>query len=119
MKRAWEIRKEAAKKWNCKVSEIVFPICLKMAWAEKMENTKMESHRTKEIKRQYEENGKIEKLQKRMEKFYTRRGNMKKFSCQAIKDELFKNTDEKFWERRLKENPSLNGLIKNRLYEIM
>lgn len=34
MKRAHEIRKEAAKKWNCKTSEIIFSICLEMAWAE-------------------------------------------------------------------------------------
>lgn len=34
MKRAHEIRKEAAAKWNCKTSEIIFSICLKMAWAE-------------------------------------------------------------------------------------
>lgn len=33
MKRAWEIRKEAAKRWNCTVSEIVFSECLKMAYA--------------------------------------------------------------------------------------
>lgn len=37
MTRAHEIRKEAAKKWNCKISEIVFSICLEMAWSEKME----------------------------------------------------------------------------------
>jgi hypothetical protein len=33
MKRAHEIRREAAKRWNCKVSEIIFSICLKMVWA--------------------------------------------------------------------------------------
>lgn len=34
MKRAHEIRRNAAKKFNCKVSEIVFSICLKMAWTQ-------------------------------------------------------------------------------------
>ena len=34
MKRAWEIRKEAAEKIGCKISEIVFSFCLKQAWAE-------------------------------------------------------------------------------------
>jgi hypothetical protein len=38
MKRAHEIRKQAAKKWNCKTSEIIFSICLEMAWAEKKES---------------------------------------------------------------------------------
>ena len=33
MKKAWEIRKEAAKRWSCKVSEIVWSECLKMAHA--------------------------------------------------------------------------------------
>lgn len=32
MKKAHNIRKAAAEKWNCKVSEIVFSECLKMAW---------------------------------------------------------------------------------------
>lgn len=31
MKQAHEIRKQAAKKWNCKPSEILFSECLKMA----------------------------------------------------------------------------------------
>ncbi len=34
MSRAHEIRREAAAKWNCNVSEIVFSICLEMAWRE-------------------------------------------------------------------------------------
>ena len=34
MTRAHEIKREAAKKWNCQESEIVFGICLKMAHAE-------------------------------------------------------------------------------------
>lgn len=34
MKRAHEIRKSAAKKFNCKTSEIIFSLCLKMAWNE-------------------------------------------------------------------------------------
>lgn len=34
MKRAHEIRQEAATKWDCKTSEIIFSICLKMAWSE-------------------------------------------------------------------------------------
>ena len=34
MKRSHQIRKEAAKKFNCKTSEILFSLCLKMAWAE-------------------------------------------------------------------------------------
>lgn len=33
MTRAWEIRREAAKRWNCRVNEIVFSECLKMAHA--------------------------------------------------------------------------------------
>lgn len=33
MARAHEIRREAATRWNCKVSEIVFGECLKMAYA--------------------------------------------------------------------------------------
>ena len=33
MTRAHEIREQAARKWNCKKSEIVFSICLKMAHA--------------------------------------------------------------------------------------
>ncbi len=46
MKRAWEIRKEAAAKFGCKVMDIHFGTCLSMAWAEiknggvKMEGTK-------------------------------------------------------------------------------
>ena len=31
MSRAWEIRYNAAKKWDCEVSEIIFSFCLKMA----------------------------------------------------------------------------------------
>ncbi len=34
MSRAHEIRREAAAKWNCNVSEIVFSFCLEMAWRE-------------------------------------------------------------------------------------
>jgi len=34
MKRAHEIKREAAKKFNCKESHIIFSLCLKMAWAE-------------------------------------------------------------------------------------
>ena len=34
MKRAWEIRREAAKNHGCKVSEILMSDCLKMAWHE-------------------------------------------------------------------------------------
>lgn len=34
MTRAWEIRKEAAKKFNCNMMDIIFNICLEMAWAE-------------------------------------------------------------------------------------
>lgn len=34
MTRAWEIRKEAAKKFSCKVIEINFSACLKLAWRE-------------------------------------------------------------------------------------
>jgi len=34
MKRAWEIRREAATKFNCKVTEISMSECLKLAWAE-------------------------------------------------------------------------------------
>ena len=32
MKTAWQIRREAAKKYNCKVAEISMSQCLKMAW---------------------------------------------------------------------------------------
>lgn len=35
MKRAHEIKNAAASKFNCKPSEIVFSICLEMAWGEK------------------------------------------------------------------------------------
>jgi len=38
---AWEIRTATAIKWNCKRSEIVFSICLRMAWAEKKDNKDM------------------------------------------------------------------------------
>ena len=41
MKRAHEIRKAAATKWNCKVSEIIFSECLKMAWTETEGERKM------------------------------------------------------------------------------
>lgn len=34
MSRAWEIRKSAAEEIGCKVSEVVFSLCLKQAWAE-------------------------------------------------------------------------------------
>ncbi len=34
MSRAWEIRKTAAAEIGCKVSEVVFSLCLKQAWAE-------------------------------------------------------------------------------------
>ena len=36
MTRAHQIRKEAAVKFSCKTSDIIFSICLKMAWSEKM-----------------------------------------------------------------------------------
>ena len=32
MKKAWKIRKESAKKFGCKVSEINFGECMKEAW---------------------------------------------------------------------------------------
>jgi hypothetical protein len=38
MRRAWEIRKEAARKFDCKVSEIEMSACMKQAWAEVKEN---------------------------------------------------------------------------------
>lgn len=34
MSRAWSIRKNAAEEIGCKVSEVIFSECLKMAWAE-------------------------------------------------------------------------------------
>lgn len=34
MKRAHQIKKEAAEKWNCTTSEIIFSLCLKVAWTE-------------------------------------------------------------------------------------
>lgn len=34
MTKAWEIRRRAAKKFNCKVMEIDFAECLRMAWTE-------------------------------------------------------------------------------------
>lgn len=34
MRRAWAIRKNAAAEIGCKVSEVVFSLCLKQAWAE-------------------------------------------------------------------------------------
>ena len=34
MGRAWAIRKSAAAEMGCKVSEVVFSLCLKQAWAE-------------------------------------------------------------------------------------
>lgn len=34
MRRAWAIRKSAAAEMGCKVSEVVFSLCLKQAWAE-------------------------------------------------------------------------------------
>lgn len=41
MKRAWEIRREAAQNHGCKVSEINMSECLKMAWAETKGEKKM------------------------------------------------------------------------------
>lgn len=41
MKRAHQIRSEAAEKWNCKVSEIIFSLCLEMAWAETKKENEM------------------------------------------------------------------------------
>ena len=38
-KKAWAIRKEAAKKWNCPVSEIVWVMCLQLAKEKKMDLT--------------------------------------------------------------------------------
>lgn len=40
-KRAWEIRKEAAQKWNCKVMEIVWSACFKQAKKEIISNLKL------------------------------------------------------------------------------
>ena len=34
MKKAWDIRRAAAEKYNCKVADIFFSACLKQAWAE-------------------------------------------------------------------------------------
>ena len=34
MRRAWDIRKNAAAEIGCKVSEVVWGLCLKQAWAE-------------------------------------------------------------------------------------
>ena len=42
MKRAHEIRRNAATKFNCKVSEIIFSECLKMAWSETKGEGKMD-----------------------------------------------------------------------------
>lgn len=36
IKKAWTIRKEAAKKWNCSVMEIVWSECLKLAMNKKV-----------------------------------------------------------------------------------
>lgn len=41
MKRAWEIRKAAATKFNCKISEIHFGECLRLAWAEARKGNEM------------------------------------------------------------------------------
>lgn len=56
MKRAHEIRKIAARKFNCKVSEIVFSVCLEMAWeGEKlMKGTEKQIKWAMDIKAQYE-----------------------------------------------------------------
>ena len=35
MNRAYEIKRQAAKKYNCQESEIIFDLCLKLAWEEK------------------------------------------------------------------------------------
>jgi len=43
MKRAWEIRKEAASRLECKVMDIHFGTCLKMAWAEIKGEVRMEA----------------------------------------------------------------------------
>ncbi len=43
MKRAWEIRKEAASRFNCKLSEIHFSDCLRQSWAESRKGKKMEN----------------------------------------------------------------------------
>lgn len=39
MKKAWTIRREAAHKWNCHVSEIHFGACLSLAWKSMTTNT--------------------------------------------------------------------------------
>ncbi len=51
MKRAWEIRKEAAVKFECKVMGIDFSCCLKMAWAEIKGEVKMEETLEEKIER--------------------------------------------------------------------
>jgi len=120
---AWEIRTAAAIKWNCKRSEIVFGICLKMAWnGEEIEmEEKMESNVTKEIKIGYEtgHGNDMAKAQKQLERHCARHGYNITFSCQSIKDELFQNTDEKFWKKCRNEYRTLAGLIKSKVYEMM
>ncbi len=50
MSRAHKIRKEAAAKWNCKVSEIVFSICLQIAHEENKMSEMRETHTYKSAK---------------------------------------------------------------------
>ena len=63
MKKAWEIRKESAKKYNCPVMEIIFGICLKMAWAESKKESEMENKQ-----KTYEVSGQTFKYKEKIKK---------------------------------------------------
>lgn len=51
MKRAWEIRKAAAQKFCCKVSEIIFSDCLRQSWTEEREMRELISMSSEELER--------------------------------------------------------------------
>jgi len=58
MKRAHEIRKKAASKWNCAVSEIIFSICLEMAWAETKKGCDLMNEKIEKLTKIWEKYGK-------------------------------------------------------------
>ena len=69
MKRAHEMRREAARKIGCRTSEIIFSLCLKDAWAEQKElREKYEANRSRvlaDMKKDYLEAMKWDKAHAR------------------------------------------------------
>ncbi len=144
MKRAHEIKRQAAKRWNCKTSEIMFGICLKMAWTEKKEKIEMSaaermnekirdreakfngSDKQKKLANKIKksmieefENGihinKLGKTQARMEKKYTEIS----FDLVEIYETLKENFDSKFWIEDGQSAGKMIVLIKNQVYKMI